>query len=212
MVNFPRIHSPFTIYHSLNMNWIEITAIAFTLICVWLTVRQNIWCWLTGIIGNVFLIIIFAKDRLYADLFLQVIYIGLGFYGWWMWLYGGANKTELPVSQTSARTWLQLAAIAFFGTFILAFALREFARTMDLQPASFLLWDSSTTVACLVAQWMLTKKLLESWFVWIATNISYIFLYAMKERFLLCLLQIILISLSVMGFVNWLKSFRERQV
>lgn len=193
------------------MSWVEITAIAFTLLCVWLTVRQNIWCWLTGIIGNIFLIVIFAKDRLYADLFLQVIYIALGFYGWWMWLYGGDNKTELPVSRTDARTWLQLAACSVFGTFILAFALREFASAMGFPPASFLFWDSSTTVACLIAQWMLTKKLLESWFIWIATNISYIFLYAMKERFLLCLLQIILITFSVIGFFNWLKSLRERQ-
>lgn len=193
------------------MNWIEILATAFTLICVWLTVKQNIWCWITGIIGNVFLIMLFVPDRLYADLFLQVIYIALGFYGWWMWLYGGENKTELHVSRTEKQTWLRLAAIAVFGTFILAFALREFAKAMDFPPASFLYWDSTTAVACLIAQWMLTRKLLETWFIWIATNISYVGLYAMKERYLLLGLQIVFIVLSAMGFVNWLKSFREKQ-
>jgi nicotinamide mononucleotide transporter len=190
------------------MSWFEILAIAFTLVCVWLTVRQNIWCWITGIIGNIFLIILFIADRLYADLFLQTIYIALGFYGWWMWLYGGESKTELRVSQTSNRMWLQLAAVFLIGTFLLAFALKEFAHRMGFPPASFLYWDSATTVACLIAQWMLTKKFLENWLVWIATNISYIFLYAMKERVLLCLLQIVFIILSVMGFAQWLRSFR----
>lgn len=194
------------------MNPIEILATAFTLVCVWLTVRQNIWCWITGIIGNIFLIILFAEGRLYSDLLLQVIYIGLGFYGWWMWLYGGESKTELHVSKTNKQTWVMLAAVAVVGTFFLAFTMKEFARKMGLPPASFLFWDAATAVTCLVAQWMLTKKLLESWIVWIATNISYIGIYLSKELYLVFLLQIVLIVLSVMGLLQWLKSFRERSV
>jgi nicotinamide mononucleotide transporter len=192
------------------MDKTEIIGTAFALICVWLTVKQNIWCWPTGILNNAFFIALFVKDRLYADLLLQVIYIALGFYGWWMWLYGGVNKSELLISQTSGRVWLRLAAIFIFGTLLLAFGLKEFAHWMGFSPASFLYWDSATTIASLVAQWMLTKKLLENWVVWIATNLSYIGLYAIKERPLLCLLQVVFIVLSAIGFCNWLKSYREK--
>ncbi len=193
----------------MTIDWTEIIGIAFALICVWLTVKQNIWCWPTGILNNIFFIILFAELRLYADLFLQIIYIWLGFYGWWMWLYGGENKTELKVSKTKKETWLLLFVIAIAGTFLLAFGLKEFAKAMNFPPASFLYWDVATTVCCLIAQWMLTTKLLESWIVWIATNISYIGLYAMKERPLLCALQIIFIVLSAKGFVDWLRSMKE---
>jgi nicotinamide mononucleotide transporter len=192
------------------MDKTEIIGTAFALICVWLTVKQNIWCWPTGILNNAFFLALFVKDRLYADLLLQVIYIALGFYGWWMWLYGGENRAELPVSQTNERVWLRLAAIFVFGALLLAFGLKEFARAMNFPPASFLYWDSATTVACLLSQWMLTKKLLENWIVWIATNLSYIGLYAMKERPLLCALQVVFIVLSAIGFVKWLKSYREK--
>src|SRR5919197_1995314 len=112
------------------MDKTEIIGTVFALICVWLTVKQNIWGWPTGILNNAFFIALFVKDRLYADLLLQVIYIALGFYGWWMWLYGGVNKSELLISQTSGRVWLRLAAIFIFGTLLLAFGLKEFAHWM----------------------------------------------------------------------------------
>ncbi|HXG65859.1 MAG TPA: nicotinamide riboside transporter PnuC [Blastocatellia bacterium] len=193
------------------MSVAEILGTVFALLCVGFTVRQNIWCWPTGILNNIFFIVLFVKDRLYADLALQVIYIALGFYGWWMWLYGGKRRSRLPVSRTPAFLLWSLAAVFVVATFLLARALNKAAVLMGVPGPDFVYWDSATTVACLIAQWMLGNKLIENWPVWIATNVSYIGLYSLKHRYLLSALQVVFIVLSVIGYLRWKRELMHRQ-
>src|ERR1035437_10581176 len=87
----------------LCMNPFEIVAAIFGVISVFLSVRQNIWSWPTAIVNVGMYIFVFFRSRLYADTGLQVVYVVLNFYGWYQWLYGGKNRTELPVSRTPAR-------------------------------------------------------------------------------------------------------------
>ena len=101
------------------MTPIEILGVALGLACVYLTVRENNWCWPTGIANNILFIVIFLEAKLYADTGLQVIYIVLGLYGWYEWLYGGKNQTPIPISLTPARTWALLAAIGVGSTLLL---------------------------------------------------------------------------------------------
>lgn len=181
----------------------------FGIICVWLTVRQNIWSWPTGLLTNLFFGLIFVRGHLYADLVLQGIYVVLGFYGWYEWLYGGSGKTELKVSTTPKRVWVMLATLALISIPLFAYGFTEAARMIGIPEPSVVYWDSATMVGCLVAQWMLAKKYLENWIIWIATNISYIALYLYKGLPLLSGLQIIFIILSVQGFYAWKKSYSD---
>lgn len=193
------------------MSYSETLGTIFALLCVWLTVKQNIWCWPTGILNNLFFIVIFTHDRLYADLLLQLFYVVLGFYGWYQWLYGGQDHRPLQVTRTPAFTLALLGVLALLSTFLMASGLREAARLIGAPPPSWLYWDSATAVACLIAQWMLAKKFLESWPIWITTNISYIGLYFTKDRILLCALQVVFIVLSVKGYFSWKKSLAGQQ-
>lgn len=185
------------------MSWIEILGFATGVACVWLTALENIWCWPVGLANNVFFLALFVKDRLYADCLLQVIYLALGVYGWWFWLHGGRGRAELPVSRTPRAAWPALAALFLAGTAALALLLSRGAGWLGVPPPDRLWWDAPTTVACLVAQYMLTRKWLANWAVWIATNLSYIGLYAVKGRLLLAALQVIFIAISVQGYRVW---------
>jgi nicotinamide riboside transporter PnuC len=80
---------------------IEASASAFWLLCVWLTVRQNIWCWPTGLVMVSLYVWIFYQVRLYSDMILQVIYIVLQIYGWAHWLRGGPRESPLPITRHS---------------------------------------------------------------------------------------------------------------
>ena len=63
-------------------------------ICVWLVVREHLWNWPVGLANNVFFFVLFLHGRLYADMSLQMVYFGLGVYGWLNWIFGGANRTD----------------------------------------------------------------------------------------------------------------------
>jgi nicotinamide mononucleotide transporter len=186
-----------------NAEWIGTTA---GFICVWLIVRQNVINWPVGIVNNAFFLIVLAQERLYANVGLQAVFIFLGFYGWWKWLYGGANRTELPVSRLRPAQFGVYALAWLAGTIALAVLLQKLARLTGLAPPSYVYWDSSITVASLLAQWMLTHKKIENWWVWIFTvNLSQIFLFSVKGRYPMAGLQIAYIILSVQGYIAWRK-------
>lgn len=181
-------------------------------VCVWLIVRQNVFTWPLGIINNALFLIVLAQDRLYANVGLQAVFIALGFYGWWKWLYGGENRTELAVSRLRP-TQLGLYALAWvLGAVALALLLQQLARFAGLAPPSYVYWDSSITMASLIAQWMLTHKKIENWWVWIvAVNLSQIFLFGLKGRYLMAGLQVAYIVLSVQGYAAWRRDLAGRE-
>jgi nicotinamide mononucleotide transporter len=142
-------------------------------------------------------IVVFYRSKLYSDTGLQVIYVVLNFYGWYQWLYGGKNRTELPVSRTSGR----LAAILVVIGAVSTVALGTFvSHNTD---AALPYMDALTTSTSLVAQWMMTKKLLENWIIWVAVDVVYIGMYIYKDLYVTSLLYAVFLGLSVMGYIQW---------
>ena len=186
------------------MKTIEIVAAVFGVVSVFLSVRQNIWSWPTAIVNVGLYILVFFQAKLYADTGLQVVYVVLNAYGWYHWLYGGKNRTELPVSRTSARLGALLVGIGLAGTALIGTLL---ARTTD---ASLPYLDSMTTSTSLVAQWMMTRKLLENWLVWVAVDVVYIGMYIYKSLYVTAVLYFVFLVLSAMGYVQWKRSFQSR--
>lgn len=170
-------------------------------ICVWLTVKQNIWNWPIGIANNLFYIVLFFEARLFADMSLQVVYVVLGGLGWYWWLHGGENRTKLLVAKTSLPHAAVLAAITVIATT----GLTLFLQSVN-DSAPFL--DALTTVLSLVAQYMLTRKLLENWYVWISVDVVYIGLYIYKELYLTSFLYLIFLTMCIAGFIQWRKAFQ----
>jgi nicotinamide mononucleotide transporter len=166
---------------------------------VWLTVKENIWNWPIGIANDVFYIVLFLQARLFADTALQVIYVVLGFLGWYWWLRGGEQKTVLRVSRTSLRTAWVLLVILGVSTWAMTLFL---AGIHDSAP--FL--DALTTTLSLIAQYMLTRKLFENWFVWITADVIYIGLYIYKELYLTAGLYAIFLAMCVAGLWQWRRS------
>jgi nicotinamide mononucleotide transporter len=170
--------------------------------CVWLTVKENIWNWPVGIANNVFYIILFLNARLFADMGLQVVYVVLGFLGWYWWLRGGENKTELPISRTPAWVLLVVALIVVASTWGLTIYL---GSIHDAAP--FL--DALTTALSLAAQYLLTRKYIENWLVWISTDLIYIGLYAYKGLYLTSVLYAIFLVMCLAGLRQWLASYQQ---
>lgn len=186
------------------MAWTEILGFATGAVSVLLAVRESAWNWPIGIANNILFLILFWKTRLYADAVLQVVYVLISIFGWWNWVYGGAGHTELPISKTRAKVGLFLALITCFSTALLGFGLERY--TDSSAPFS----DGVTTALSLTAQYMLSRKLLENWWVWMSADVIYVGLYCYKSLYLTALLYSLFFAMCITGYLRWRKSLSMR--
>ncbi|HJR66470.1 MAG TPA: nicotinamide riboside transporter PnuC [Gemmatimonadaceae bacterium] len=188
------------------MDPIEVTAALFGVASVYLSARQNVWNWPLGIINVTLYIFVFHEAKLYADMGLQAVYIVLAAYGWWHWLHGGTNRGALRVSRAPRREIILLTIAFVAGTTALSTLL---ARTTD---ASLPLADSALTAASLVAQYMMTRKYVECWLVWIAADTAYVAMFIYKSLWPTAGLYLLFTVLAVVGWRHWRASLREQSL
>ena len=183
----------------------EILAVIFGIISVYLSTREHIWSWPTALVNVALYFIVFLEAKLYADMGLQVIYFALSLYGWYEWLYGGENRTELHVSRVTRSLGLRLLLIGLASAALLGTILARFTD------ASLPYLDSATTSTSLVAQWMMTRKILENWAVWVVVDVVYVGMFIFKKLYLTAGLYAVFLVLAVMGFIQWKRSLAERE-
>lgn len=185
-------------------SWTEILGFITGAACVWLLVRQSIWNWPVAIANYIFFIILFLESKLYGDMSLQVLYLIIAMYGWWSWLHGGSDHhSRLEVSRTSPRAWVVLTVATVLMTAGFTMALRRYTDSV----VPFL--DAVTTALSVTAQFMQSRKWIETWHVWIVADIIYIGLYVMKHLYLTAGLYAIFIAMCVAGLVEWRKSLAQ---
>lgn len=186
------------------MSWFEIVAAAIGAASVYLSVRQSLWSWPTAIVNVLLYTVVFFRARLYADMGLQVVYAALSAYGWYQWRFGGAAHSTLPVSRTPRRLWPVLALVAGSTALLLGWG---FARWTD---AAIPYVDSALTAVSLVAQWMMTRKLLEHWLLWIAVDVVYVPVFVGRHLYPTAALYAIFLGLAVAGYLSWRRDWQGR--
>jgi nicotinamide mononucleotide transporter len=185
-------------------NTLEIFAVTTGAIAVFLSVRQKIWSWPVGLVNATLYFIFFYRVGLYSDMGLQVVYFLLSLYGWYEWLYGGKGHSELHVSRTPRHLWPILAAIGVVGWLLLA------TITSRLPGAALPYADAALVSSSLIAQYMLTKKFIENWLLWIVIDVFYVGMLIIKGLRLTAFNYALYLVLAVMGYVAWRKSEREQ--
>ena len=184
---------------------LEPFAVVTGIATVALAARGHVANWPIGVVSSAVFLVVFLESGLYADTLLQGLYVVLGLFGWWQWLYGGPRRSELPVTAASDRLRVALLVTALAGT--LAFGAFLDTTTDSTVPYP----DAATTVLSLVAQLLLTRKHVETWPVWIlGVNVPYIGLYLYKGLALTAALQLVFIALSLIGWRRWLAELRHR--
>jgi len=185
---------------------IETIAVIFGFICVYLTVKENIWCWPTGIVNINCFIILFYNNRLYGQVFLQVVFFILSIYGWHQWLHGGKNGGRLEVSRLDTRQILFYLGFTVVFTLMAGFGLHYFAG----EEVGYL--DAFITGLSLVAQYLMARKKLECWIGWITVDVLSIGMFAYKGLYKTSLLYVAFLILATKGFFEWKKNYRPEPV
>lgn len=182
------------------MNALEIAGAATGALGVWLTARENVWCWPVSLANVAIYAFVFRDAKLYADMGLQGFYFAICLYGWWAWLHGGTARGRLVVSRAPR---IVLAASAVAGIAFAA-ALGTFLRSKT--DAALPLWDAGTTSFSLVAQFLQTRKWIENWPIWIAVDTVYVGMYVVKRLYLTAGLYALFLALAGVGLVAWQRS------
>ena len=182
---------------------LEAFAAVFGVVSVFLSTRQIIWSWPTAIVNVGLYTIVFYQGRLYGQMGLQLVYLTLSVYGWYQWLHGGEHHTALRVSRASPRLLAVLAALTVTGWLLLAAWLRQ-------SDAALPVLDALLTTTSLAAQWMMTRKILQNWLVWIAVDIVYVPMFISQKLYATAMLYFAFLILAVMGYLEWRRSVQHR--
>ncbi|MBM3907456.1 MAG: nicotinamide mononucleotide transporter [Gemmatimonadetes bacterium] len=187
-----------------SVNPVELIAVAFGLVSVYLSARERIASWPTAIVNVAIFFVLFWRAKLYADAVLQLVYLGLSVYGWYEWLFGGAQHTRLKVSRASRRLWMMVVPLFLVVGLGLGALLDRFTDS----PVPY--FDAMLTSASLIAQWMMTRKLLENWLIWIAADLVYVPLFIARGLPLTAVQYAVFLALAAMGYRGWRASLRAQ--
>ncbi|MDX1933042.1 MAG: nicotinamide riboside transporter PnuC [Capsulimonadales bacterium] len=190
-----------------SMTPLELVAAATSLLCVYLTVRNNIWNWFWGFIGVILYGWIFWQYRNYANTGLQILYfLPIQFYGWRVWLKGNpAQDDALPISVLSNRERVLWTGAMAALTMALYFVL---LRTNDPLPFA----DGLTTAMSIVAQYLQVHKRFENWLIWIAADLIYAFyIFPVQHLYVSMGLYIVFTVLATLGAIQWWRLYRTQR-
>jgi nicotinamide mononucleotide transporter len=187
------------------MNALEVAGFITGALSVWLAVRQNPWNWPMGVANAVCFLVLFWQARLYGDMALQVLFIAICLLGWYRWLFGGVGHSRLRVTHITAGGALAYACVGALATAAFTPYLRSVG---DASP----LLDALTTVLSVEAQYLMTRKVIEHWWVWMAADVIYIWLYASRNLYLTSLLYVVFFAMCVVGLRDWLRDSASQHV
>lgn len=173
---------------------------------VWLVTRENIWSWPVGLVNASFYAVVFMRTGLYSDTGLQVVYFVLSLYGWWHWWRGGPDRAPVVVTRVPLRLWFTLALITTAAWFVLS------SITKRIPGAAMPHLDAALVSVSLVAMWMMTRKLLENWILWIVVDMIYIGLFINRGLRLTAVLYTVFLALALLGFFKWKRSADQETI
>ena len=193
-----------TITEWLLSNKIELLGAILGILYIIFSIKQNIFTWPTGLLTSALYIVVFFKSALYAAMSLQVYYVFISIYGWYFWLKGknDNNNSALPVQMIKKKLWMKIGAFSILTYSLILLILLNFSDS-DVP-----YMDSLTTSFSIVATWMLARKYIEHWLIWIFVDLVSTGLYIYKNLWPTVVLFIVYTVMAFIGYFEWKKDLK----
>ena len=195
----------------LFLHWTEVAGTVFAIIYLYFSIKEKIWLWPTGFITSFFYLIVFYQSRLYADMGLQVYYMGVSVYGWFHWMGRKNNPipaTNLKTTKLKLIEWIPYILLIFVLNILLYHLLIRIPEVLNLPGPDLPAWDAFTTAASIVGTWMLARKILENWLLWIVINTVSLGMYVYKGLYVTTFLFAVYTGMAVIGYFQWKKHMK----
>jgi len=189
----------------IETNYVEILGVVFSILYLYFSIRQNILLWPMGIASALLYMVVFFQSKFYADMGLNGYYVVISIYGWFLWRRGKQEQESgLPVSRLGKKNAVVLLLITTAAFVGIGMVLKEYTDS----PVPF--WDAFTTAVSFTATWMLARKILENWILWIIVDLVSMGLYLYRGLYPTLLLFAIYTTMAVIGYYKWLRSYQNK--
>lgn len=179
------------------MDYLEIAGTLAGLLYLWFEYKASIWLWPVSIIMPAIYIIVYYQAGLYADSGISIYYLLAGIYGWWAWAKHTVKGKEKSIAFTPRRLIVPLFFVAGIVFMLIGNVLS--AYTNSTVPW----WDSFTTALSIIAMWMLARKYVEQWLVWLVVDVASCGLYIYKELYFTSFLYGLYAVIAFFGYLKW---------
>lgn len=176
-------------------SWLELAAVAFGVIQVFLSKANKISNYYFGILSILLTISVYFGARLYAEILLNLYYLVMSIYGIWYWKF--KNRDEMPITTCDKREWSIVLSIIVGGYIILYLLLVRYTNS-DVPE-----WDALVSCFAWSGMWLLAKRKLENWILLNISNAIAIPLLIHKELYLFACLTTVLFIVAIFGFFQW---------
>lgn len=187
---------------------LELVGTSTGLCTVWLLRKQNVIAWPLGIASVTVVGTVFHQLGLMGQAWLHFFYfIPINVWGWYHWIRGGEDRTKLEVGWTPRTEWLLYLPFFVVGTYLVGtFFDRVYER------AVFVFWDASIVVASIIAQWLMSRKKIESWLLWVGpVDASAIILFNRTGAYMFAALYAVFLLNASVAVYEWSKIWRHRK-
>ncbi|HEV7690521.1 MAG TPA: nicotinamide riboside transporter PnuC [Hyphomonadaceae bacterium] len=186
----------------MDVNPLELAATLVTLACVILGVKRSLWQFPVGIVGTALFFITVLQAKIWANAALQVFFVFVQIYGWWYWLRGAGGKRPPIRSANPVHVIVSVAA-----GLALAWAASWGLTTYTDFDLAFV--DATTFSVSVVAQYLLDRKYLETWPVWLIVNVASIYLYSQAHMWLFTGLYVFFFFNAFWGWWEWRQAMKK---
>lgn len=186
---------------------LEITAVVFGIISVLFARKNNILVYPTGLISTLIFIYILYNFKLYGEFIINIYYSAMSIIGWYLWSRKNNGQEEFPISIMNSKEY-KISGLIFTATLLfIALVYHFFDKFTDLTAYV----DAFTTALFFVGMWLMAKRKIENWIVWIIADIISVPLYFFKGLTVSSLQFIVFTIIAVLGYIEW-KIFLQKKI
>ena len=188
--------------------WPEYIAVFSGIISVWFSRKENILVYPTGLINTIIYTWLSFNSHLLGEASVNFYYTIMSIYGWILWTKRNEQQEHIVHISFSNRKWW-IWQLVFFASFYLTIFLLLTYLQKDFAPGAIPWADAFASATAFTGMWLMTKKKVESWYWWIATNIASIPLYFVKGLVFTSVYYVILLIMAIAGLYEWKKRARK---
>lgn len=184
--------------------WMEYIAVFAGIASVWYSRAENILVYPVGLINTIFYVYLSIKGQLLGEATVNLYYTIMSIYGWYLWAKKNQQKEHIIHVTYSNKKWWIYQWLFFAAFYVIIFISLTYLKK-NFAPGAIPSADAFASATAFTGMWLMTKKKVESWYWWIATNIASIPLYFVKQYVFTSVYYFVLLVFAFWGLAEWKK-------